>query len=65
MTRKDFELIATAVRKQRDYYIAAFSADHQTVEAADDIAHSIAHELAETNPLFDAERFLTDCGIEA
>ena len=65
MTHRDYELIAAAIRKQRDYYVAAFSADHQTVDAADDIAHSVAHEIAETHPLFDAERFLNACGIKA
>lgn len=72
MTRKDFELIARAVRHARPTVSpadhrsgsrgwAVVSAGHMT---ANHVALFLADELAATNPRFDRERFLKACGVE-
>lgn len=60
MTRKDFELIASAVKK-------AYEGNQERgrqgeAEGAFDAAVSLADALATSNPLFDRERFLRACG---
>jgi len=68
MTRKDFELIARAVRDARP--IAKL--DSLTSQAArngvigansalDQVARNLADELKATNPRFDAARFIEAC----
>jgi hypothetical protein len=54
MTRKDFELIAAAIR----YTHSLDGSDYITLKRA---ADALADELAGTNPRFDRERFLKAC----
>jgi hypothetical protein len=54
MTRKDFELIART--------ISAFC-DGRPDVPRDELAMAFGHELAETNPRFNLERFLRSCGL--
>lgn len=55
MTRKDYELIAGAVKElTADYY----PKDKQNT------AELFARVLANTNPLFNAEKFIKACGVE-
>lgn len=61
MTKKDFELIAGAVKRQRDSYAPHWDAN--LFRAMDDIARTFAAELARTNPRFDRARFLAACGV--
>lgn len=59
MTKKDFVLIATAINAQR----YALGMDNKQSRAAlDELSRVLASRLKETNPRFDAERFLTACG---
>ena len=53
MTRKDFELIAKAIRDQRDQPVP---------DPLDALAYRLASALFNTNPRFDRERFLKACG---
>lgn len=63
MTRKDFELIAAAIRDSRPH---AYGAPHERVETVqfDRTATEVAIALSETNPRFDRGRFLAACGVE-
>jgi len=54
MTRKDFELIAAAVK--------SVWLSHEPSRTT--IANSLASALATTNPAFNRARFLTACGVE-
>jgi hypothetical protein len=54
MTRKDFQLIANAVKQ--------ITANDYTQDRADK-ANLFADALATTNPQFDRARFLTACGV--
>ena len=56
MTRKDFELIAEALRLAHDYRPAG--SPEATLALVGDI---FADKLAGTNPNFDRERFLKAC----
>jgi hypothetical protein len=61
MTRKDFELIATAIRKTR----ATVDADDwQRRGAIDAVSMELGRVLGSTNPNFDAERFERACNVE-
>ena len=59
MTRKDFELIANALRIARQ-------ANQQPAHGLgiDDAAFILARDLATTNPNFDRARFLKACGVD-
>ncbi len=62
MTKKDFELIAKAIR---DAYTAM---DEEATDHRDGTrycAYRLASALAAANPRFDRERFLTACGVQS
>ena len=54
MSRKDFQLIAEAIKQ--------ITANDYPQDKADK-AELVARVLANTNPLFDRTRFLTACGV--
>jgi hypothetical protein len=62
MTRKDFELIAAAVKATRLSYAPHW--DPNLFRACDDHAKRLADALATTNAHFDRARFLTACGVK-
>lgn len=58
MTRRDFQLIADTIRRQRS------GAPHfgpLTADQADEVAREFALSLKGTNPNFDPSRFLAAC----
>lgn len=55
MTRKDFKLIASVLKKEREEWL--YSGD------ANIIASDFAEALATTNPNFDKSKFLEACGV--
>lgn len=57
MTRKDFELIASAMN-----YGQTIPADDNQLYWTIDF---LANKLQATNPKFDRERFLEACGVES
>ncbi len=64
MTRKDYELIATAIKATRDEKPNRddlFWRGHHSARVA--IAQELADSLDEDNPLFDRNRFLAACGL--
>lgn len=66
MTRKDYNLIAAAL-KQVKPYLSGFG-DEKLDQAAlygfKLSANMLATELAADNPAFNRERFLTACGVD-
>jgi hypothetical protein len=61
MTRKDFELIASAIA---DSAADQNAAGRYTAETgAHDVAIVLSRRLTETNPSFNAKRFLIACGL--
>lgn len=67
MTRKDYELIAAALRKSSPRFRAgivdtARHAAHCAQWQCD--ANMLANALAGDNPRFDLRRFLIACGVE-
>ncbi len=58
MTRKDFIAIAEVIREARQ---KAESTTH-AVQCVDQIQEGLVYILAESNPLFDRERFRAACG---
>jgi hypothetical protein len=67
MTRKDFELIAKALRDARP--IRPANSGHVGVDGAhtgiDNTAHELARALQATNPRFDMARFIAACGVKS
>lgn len=61
MTRKDYVLLAAALRRARP---DSFSEEPARVQFVTDCMN-IATALANTNPRFDRERFLTACGVSS
>lgn len=64
MTRKDYILIAKAIRDASEETRAVFGPDAHEVGTRK-VADYIADALAQDNPRFDAQRFLTACGYGA
>lgn len=60
MTRKDFVLIANAIRLART---ANDTRGHKAGTA--DVAIILSHSLGQQNPRFDSARFLTACGVRS
>lgn len=64
MTRRDYELIATAVREAREQVLAALHTE-EDVAVADDILDVVvghlALRLADDNDRFDSTRFKEAC----
>lgn len=65
MTRKDYKLIAEAIKIALDSIGCGDSQEEFNVwhSAIGSVAHGIAMSFAEDNPRFDQERFLDACGI--
>lgn len=59
MTRKDYELIAAAVRES----VTARGAPPDAYVAVAYLAHVLAASLRADNPRFDKARFLKACGV--
>ena len=59
MTRKDYELIATAIRTEAE------NTKPRSIsrDTCDTIARRMADRLADDNPQFDRDRFLAACGV--
>jgi len=57
MTRKDYQLIASAINGQRQGFGRG-----ETV-AISSLAETLADALAQDNPRFDRAKFLTACGV--
>lgn len=58
MTKKDFELIASVIKKTGDLY----GTEGDRALFLGIIAEELADELAKTNDRFNAELFLEKCG---
>lgn len=54
MSKKDFELIAWLIARSRDDFIPG---------GAKRTAQDFADALAQTNPLFNRQKFLATCGV--
>lgn len=62
MTKKDYELIAAAVRHERGEWAEdTWTKDIEIGRAA--VVLAIAHALAQDNPRFDRDRFLKACDL--
>lgn len=61
MTRKDYEMVAKAIKRQVDRGIL----DPNECDILEDLALELAGEFAADNPRFDTKRFLAACGVEA
>lgn len=62
MTKKDYELIAKAIKTQWDIQVAITGTGEKSL-AIHETALRIAHALKNTNPRFDLDRFMTACGV--
>jgi len=60
MTRKDYELIAAAIREEVNLWRDGSESQHMVGKTA----KAISTALAKDNPRFDRDRFLRACGIE-
>lgn len=63
MTRKDYELIAAALRSSRATNYTGSENRALYNNGVDNAAHNIARALQRDNPRFDRERFLVACGV--
>lgn len=66
MTRKDYVLIAQAIKSERDK-VAAYGellAGNAALSAVEHTARSVACALSQDNMRFDRERFMRACGFE-
>jgi hypothetical protein len=59
MTKKDFQLIASALRES----FPERGSEHPT-QQWERTVHTIASALSESNPRFDRARFLSACGLK-
>lgn len=60
MNKKDYELIAMAVKRARDY---AAQHPEQGADVGITIVHTLAHYLTEDNAKFMPKRFIAACGV--
>jgi hypothetical protein len=60
MTRKDFELIAGAIAGMQDKYTGE---DWSINGAMYPFARQLADALENSNPRFNSEKFLKECGV--
>lgn len=65
MTRKDYELIAAAIKRQMETLDPGTNSDAVALVALDELARDLAGELQATNPRFDPARFLAACAVDA
>lgn len=63
MTRKDFQLIADAIKEARTMFPDTVSGDGARL-GADAVAVELASRLRATNTRFDREKFLAACGVK-
>ena len=63
MTKKDYELIASAIKTQWNIQVSITGTGEKSL-AIHETALRIAHALKGDNPKFDINRFLTACGVE-
>lgn len=61
MTRKDYELIASAIRDEAEAEVRAGRSDN----ALYGLARTLSHRLRMTNPRFEVVRFMAACGFPA
>jgi len=64
MTRKDYVLIAAAIKARRDLASAARRSS-EFLGGIDAAAETIAAALALDNQRFDLERFIKACGVQS
>lgn len=66
MTKKDFELIADAIRDVYEYQKDSDGRGSKKIKqgAIRAAADSLSEALARTNPRFDRARFMAACGID-
>lgn len=71
MTKKDYELIAKAIKGRRDN---TWNLDKLGwtgneicigISVIDDLSEFLAHDLSKQNPRFNRSKFLKACGLEA
>jgi len=62
MTKKDFELIASALLRADEYIGTDFAADRER-DIYNRCCRELADALATTNPKFDRAKFLAACGV--
>lgn len=62
MTRKDYELIAKAIKRANENW-EGFEEEYPAVVIAG-ISAMLATQLEQDNPRFDRARFLTACGVK-
>lgn len=60
MSRKDYQLIAAAIKGQVNFA----SGDQLVLQVIKAIAISVAMALATDNPRFDRDRFMQACGFD-
>jgi hypothetical protein len=60
MTRKDYILIADSIKRAHDNW----EGYRETQEGIEGLARGLATKLAEENPRFNRETFLTACGVK-
>jgi hypothetical protein len=63
MTRKDFELIAKAIKSAVDYE-QTFEDSNTGTRSIAGVAFNLADALADTNDRFDRAKFLKACGVQ-
>jgi hypothetical protein len=66
MTKKDYDLIAEAIRNVGLWYhVGEGERQHGSGVVLFSLAMELARELAAANPRFDQERFMTACEVAA
>lgn len=64
MTKKDFEAIAAAFKRQKDFHEVALPAGDAVVKVAlQDLATDLSAHFKASNPNFDRTRFIRACGF--
>jgi hypothetical protein len=61
MTRKDYILIAQAIKAEVDQYLRGDEPERQALRL---LADQLAHRLLQDNNRFDFDRFIKACGFE-
>ena len=62
MTRKDYELIARVVKRERDSWNEN-NANPIAIDTCHRFGEGLAYELENDNPRFDRAKFLKACGL--
>lgn len=63
MSRKDYVIVASAIREELNQALDQPAISNTLVSALDSLANTLAERMKHDNPAFDRNRFMAACGL--